>query len=94
MPVLHEWHTRTASLHGELADAEPSFDNLRTAILGISQHIGRAQAEAILARFGAKAITAKPNVPGLDETQYPQAFALCLEVLAGRVDATSSAVAS
>lgn len=94
---LQAWHEKTAKLFGELDGSEPTLDNLRKAVLGINQHIGRPQAMAILQRFGAQAITPKlgPDgktviTAGLDDDQYPEAFALCLEVLAGRVDATAA----
>lgn len=94
---LQPWHEKTAKLFGELGGSEPTLDNLRKAVLGINQHIGRPQAMAILQRFGAQAITPKlgPDgktviTAGLDDDQYPEAFALCLEVLAGRVDATAA----
>ena len=35
-------------------------------------------------------VTAKADKRGLDEDQYAGFFMLCLEVLAGRVDATAS----
>jgi len=85
---LHPWHEKTAKLFGELDGGEPTLENLRKAILGINQQIGRAQAEAVLHRFGAQAITPKDGKTGLADTLYPQAFALCLDVLAGRDDAT------
>lgn len=89
---LHDWHEKTAELHAELKDAEPSLDNLRKAVLGINQKIGRPQADAVLGRFGAQMITPKPNDkrPSLDESQYPEVFKLCLRVLSGEVDATES----
>jgi len=85
---LHPWHEKTAKLFSELDGGEATLDNLRKAILGINQHIGRPQAEAVLARFGAQAITEKDGKKGLGADMYPQAFALCLDVLAGRDDAT------
>jgi hypothetical protein len=90
---LHPWHEKTAKLFGELDGGEATLENLRKAILGINQQIGRAQAEAILHRFGAEAITEKKEgdtviKKGLDAKLYPKAFALCLDVLAGRDDAT------
>lgn len=87
---LHDWHEKTAELYAELAEATPSLENLRKAVLGINSKIGRPQADAVLARFGAQAITAKDNKKGLLEEQYPAVFKLSLDVLAGRVDATAS----
>jgi len=89
---LHDWHEKTAELFAELKDAEPTLDNLRKAVLGINQKIGRPQADAVLQRFGAQMITPKPNDkrPSLDESQYPDVFKLCLRVLSGEVDATLS----
>ncbi|PQV51845.1 hypothetical protein [Paraburkholderia sp. BL21I4N1] len=89
---LQPWHEKTATLYGELKDGKPTLDNLRKAVLGINGMIGRDQAEGILQRFGAQAITPKDTKKGLDEAQYPDAFALCLDVLSGRVDATASMV--
>jgi hypothetical protein len=85
---LHPWHEKTAKLFSELQGGEPTLENLRKAILGINQQIGRAQAEAVLQRFGAQAITPKDGKTGLDTALYERAFALCLDVLAGRDDAT------
>lgn len=87
---LQPWHEKTVKLFAELDGGEPTLENLRKAVLGINQHVGRVQAEAVLQRFGAQAITAKDTKKGLDEDQYPAVFALCLEVLAGRTDATAS----
>lgn len=89
---LQPWAEKTAKLYGDLKDAEPMLDNLRKAVLGINGMIGRDQAEAVLQRFGAQAITPKDNKKGLDAAQYPDAFALCIDVLSGRVDATASMV--
>ena len=89
---LQPWAEKTAKLYGDLKDGEPTLDNLRKAVLGINGMIGREQAEAVLHRFGAQAITPKDNKKGLDAAQYPDAFALCLDVLSGRVDATASMV--
>lgn len=87
---LQPWHEKTAKLFGELDGKEPTLENLRKAILGINQQIGRPQAEAVLSRFGAQVITPKDGKTGLDADQYPDVFALCLDVLAGRVDAIAS----
>jgi hypothetical protein len=89
---LQPWAEKTAKLYGDLKDGEPTLDNLRKAVLGINGMIGREQAEAVLQRFGAQAITPKDNKKGLDAAQYPDAFAMCLDVLSGRVDATASMV--
>lgn len=96
--LLHDWHEKTADKHAELKDAEPNLENVRKAILGINQLIGRAQADAVLARFGAQAVTEKKEGDkvikrGLDEVQYADFLALCLRVLAGEVDATLSIAA-
>jgi hypothetical protein len=87
---LQPWHEKTAKLFSELDGSEPTLENLRKAILGINQQIGRAQAEAVLHRFGADAITPKADKVGLKEEQYVGVFTMCLDVLAGRVDATAS----
>jgi hypothetical protein len=86
------WAERSAAKFAELKGAAPDLDNVRKAVLGINSLIGRDQANAVLARFGAQAVTAKDNKKGLDESQYPDFFTLCLEVLAGKVDATASMV--
>lgn len=85
---LREWAPRTMDLNDSLVGKAATLENLRAAILGINQHIGRAQAEAVLQRFGAQGITPRNGKPGLDESQYEDVFALCLDVLAGRADAT------
>lgn len=87
---LQPWADKTAELYAKLKDLDPNFANLKDAVLGINRLIGREQAEAILARFGAQAITTKADKKGLDENQYPAAFEMCIEVLAGRADATAS----
>lgn len=87
---LQPWADKTAELHAKLKDLDPNFANLKDAVLGINRLIGREQAEAILARFGAQAITTKADKKGLDENQYPAVFEMCIEVLAGRADATAS----
>lgn len=89
---LQPWHEKTAALYEQLKDGKPELANVQKAVLGINSNIGREQATALLQRFGAQAITAKPDKKGLDEAQYPEVFALALEVLAGRVDATASMV--
>jgi hypothetical protein len=94
---LQPWHEKTAKLYAELKDGEPTLDNVRKAVLGINsllgQPAGREQATALLGRFGAKAVTFKPEMPdkpGLNEDQFPAVFALALDVLAGRIDVTAS----
>ncbi|MGF6738482.1 hypothetical protein [Paraburkholderia atlantica] len=89
-PTLRDWHEKTADKYAELKDAEPNLENVRKAILGINSLIGRAQADAVLARFGAQAVTSKADKKGLDEVQYADFLKLCLRVLAGEVDATES----
>jgi hypothetical protein len=84
------WAEKTAAKFAELKDAEPDLENVRKAVLGINSLIGRDQATAVLGRFGVQAVTPKDNKKGLDESQYAEFFALCLEVLAGKVDATAS----
>lgn len=87
---LKPWHEKTAALFAELNGKAPELAQVQKAVLGINTHCGREQATALLSRFGAQAISPKPDKKGLDESQYPEVFALALEVLAGRVDATES----
>jgi hypothetical protein len=87
---LQPWAEKTAAKYAELKDAAPDLDNVRKAVLGINSLIGREQATAVLGRFGVQAVTPKDNKKGLDESQYADFFALCLEVLSGAVDATAS----
>jgi hypothetical protein len=87
---LQPWAEKTAAKYAELKDAEPDLENVRKAVLGINSLIGREQATAVLGRFGVQAVTPKDNKKGLDESQYAEFFALCLEVLSGAVDATAS----
>lgn len=87
---LQPWASKTAAKFAELKDAAPDLDNVRKAVLGINSLIGREQATVVLGRFGVQAVTAKENKKGLDESQYEEFFALCLEVLSGKVDATAS----
>lgn len=87
---LQPWAEKTAAKYAELKDAAPDLDGVRKAVLGVNALIGREQANAVLGRFGAQAVTAKDNKKGLDESQYAEFFTLCLEVLSGKVDATAS----
>jgi hypothetical protein len=94
-PQLTAWHDKTASIFAELEGEKPTLENVRKAILAINKEIGRAQADAVLARFGAEAVTAKKEGDtvikrGVDPDQYGDFFELCLEVLAGRTDATEA----
>lgn len=86
---LQPWAEACAETYASLKDGGASLDNVKTAILAINSKIGREQANAVLARFGAQAITAKADKRGLDPEQYTDFFRLCLDVLAGRVDATA-----
>lgn len=90
---LQPWAEKTAAKFAELKDAEPDLENVRKAVLGINSLIGRDQATAVLGRFGVQAVTPKDNKKGLDESQYAEFLALCLEVLSGKVDATASMAA-
>lgn len=92
---LQPWHEKTAAKFAELKDAKPDLENVRKAVLGINSLIGREQAEAVLGRFGATAVTEKKEGDqvikrGLDEKQYGEFFAFALRVLAGEIDATAS----
>lgn len=92
---LQPWAEKTAAKFAELKDAVPDLEYVRQAVLGINALIGRDQANAVLGRFGAEAVTEKKSGDtiikrGLRESQYPEFFALCLEVLSGNVDATAS----
>lgn len=89
---LQPWAAKTADKYAELKDVEANLDNVRKAVLGINALIGREQATAVLGRFGVQAVTPKDNKSGLDESQYPKFFELCLEVLSGKVDATAALV--
>lgn len=91
-PKLAAWHKKTAAAFAELKDSEPTLESVRKAILAINREVGREQADAVLGRFGANAVTAKPEAgkTGLDPEQYPDFFAMCLDVLAGKADATAS----
>lgn len=87
---LQPWAGKTAAKFEELKDLEANLDNVRKAVLGINSLIGREQALAVLGRFGVQGVTPKDNKKGLDESQYPEFFDFCLDVLAGKVDATAS----
>lgn len=87
---LFDWHEKTAGIYAELKDQPPSLDTVRKAILAINKEIGREQADAVLARFDAQAVTTKADKKGLDESQFPEFFTLCLQVLSGATDATQS----
>ncbi|AOI70859.1 hypothetical protein WI29_34130 [Burkholderia ubonensis] len=87
---LQPWTEACAETYESLKSGDASLDNIKTAILAINSKIDRAQANAVLGRFGAQAVTAKADKRGLDPEQYQEFFALCLDVLAGRVDATAS----
>ncbi|RQT43138.1 hypothetical protein DF046_36795 [Burkholderia cepacia] len=88
--ALQPWTDKTAEIYAELKDAEPTQENVkRLIVFGINQKIpgdGRAIAEAVLARFGANAVSEKPGKKGLSADQYPDVFAYGLRVLAGELD--------
>ncbi|KVE27235.1 hypothetical protein WS67_12085 [Burkholderia singularis] len=88
--ALKPWHKKTAALYAELKDAEPTLEACKRAIIGVSTHVGRAQAVALLARFGAQVVSPKPGQKHLDESLFGEYMALAREVLAGRVDPTES----
>lgn len=87
---LKPWATHTAEIYAELKDAAPTAENVKRLIVyGINQKIpgeGRAIAEAVLARFGANAVSEKPGKKGLTEDQYADVLAYGLRVLAGTLD--------
>jgi len=87
---LKPWATHTAEIYAELKDAEPTLENVKRLIVtGINSKIpgdGRAIAEAVLARFGANAVSEKPGKKGLSEDQYADVLAYGLRVLAGELD--------
>ncbi|MCA8214502.1 hypothetical protein LGN20_11375 [Burkholderia cepacia] len=88
--ALQPWTDKTAEIYAELKDAESTQENVkRLIVFGINQKIpgdGRAIAEAVLARFGANAVSEKPGKKGLSADQYPDVFAYGLRVLAGELD--------
>lgn len=90
--ALKPWHEKTAEAYAGFKDTVPTFDTVRNVLLTINRLIGREQAEAVLARFGAQTVTSKADKKGLDESRYGDFLALCIEVLAGRVDATAAIV--
>lgn len=87
---LKPWATHTAEIYAELKDAKPTLENVKRLIVtGINSKIpgdGRAIAEAVLARFGANAVSEKPGKKGLSEDQYADVLAYGLRVLAGTLD--------
>ncbi|MCA8267430.1 hypothetical protein [Burkholderia vietnamiensis] len=87
---LKPWATHTAEIYAELKDAEPTLENVKRLIVtGLNSKIpgdGRAIAEAVLARFGANAVSEKPGKRGLTADQYADVFAYGLRVLAGELD--------
>ncbi|RQQ30513.1 hypothetical protein [Burkholderia stagnalis] len=84
---LKPWADKTAELYAELKDAEPTLENIKKIIVaGVNAKIGRAHAEAVLARFGANAVSEKAGKRGLTEDQYADVFAYSLRVLAGKID--------
>ena len=92
--ALQPWADKTAEIYAELKDAKPTLENVkRLIVFGINQKIpgdGRAIAEAVLARFGANAVTEKPGKRGLTEDQYADVLAYGLRVLAGEIDPRES----
>ncbi|UQP02252.1 hypothetical protein L0Z36_10225 [Burkholderia multivorans] len=91
---LKPWATHTAEIYAELKDAEPTLENVKRLIVtGLNSKIpndGRAIAEAVLARFGANAVSEKPGKRGLTADQYKDVFAYGLRVLAGEIDPRES----
>ncbi|MBR8303718.1 hypothetical protein KDW49_23695 [Burkholderia dolosa] len=88
--ALKTWVKHTAEIYEELKDAEPTLENVKRLIVtGLNSKIpgdGRAIAEAVLARFGANAVSEKPGKRGLTADQYADVFAYGLRVLAGEID--------
>lgn len=91
---LKPWAPHTAEIYAELKDAEPTLENVKRLIVtGINSKIpgdGRAIAEAVLARFGANAVSEKSGKKGLREDQYADVLAYGLRVLAGELDPRDS----
>ncbi|HEP6278702.1 TPA: hypothetical protein VDA67_004818 [Burkholderia vietnamiensis] len=91
---LKPWAAQTAEIYAELKDAEPTLENMKRLIVtGLNSKIpkdGRAIAEAVLARFGANAVSEKPGKRGLSADQYADVFAYGLRVLAGEIDPRES----
>ncbi|WP_175899640.1 hypothetical protein [Burkholderia vietnamiensis] len=87
---LKPWAAHTAEIYAELKDAEPTLENVKRLIVtGLNSKIpgdGRAIAEAVLARFGANAVSEKAGKRGLSADQYAGVFAYGLRVLAGEID--------
>ncbi|WP_131753786.1 hypothetical protein [Burkholderia vietnamiensis] len=87
---LKPWVTHTAEIYAELKGAEPTLENVKRLIVtGLNSKIpgdGRAIAEAVLARFGANAVSEKAGKRGLTADQYADVFAYGLRVLAGEID--------
>ncbi|AXK65965.1 hypothetical protein [Burkholderia sp. IDO3] len=88
------WADHTAEIYAELKDAEATQENVKRLIVtGLNSKIpgdGRAIAEAVLARFGANAVSEKPGKRGLTADQYEDVFAYGLRVLAGEIDPRES----
>ncbi|MDN8068799.1 hypothetical protein [Burkholderia vietnamiensis] len=92
--ALKPWATHTAEIYAELKDAKPTLENVKRLIVtGLNSKIpgdGRAIAEAVLARFGANAVSEKAGKRGLSVDQYADVFAYGLRVLAGEIDPRES----
>lgn len=86
LPELKPWAEKTIADYERLKEKEATLDTVREALLVVNAKIGRPQASAILARFGAVAITSKGDKKGLTESQYRDCLDLTLSVLSGRVD--------
>ncbi|MBU9378728.1 hypothetical protein [Burkholderia gladioli] len=87
---LKPWHEKTAALYAELKDAPVTLETCKKAILGVNANVGREQAEALLSRFGANAVSPKPGKKHLDEKLFGDFMTLALAILAGRADATEA----
>jgi len=87
---LKPWHEKTAALYAELKDVPPSLESCKKAIVGISTNVGRDQAEALLARFGANVVSPKPGKKHLDEAMFGQFMDLAVAILAGTAVATEA----
>ncbi|KGV86547.1 putative gp41 [Burkholderia pseudomallei MSHR3951] len=94
---LKPWATHTAEIYAELKNADPTLENIKRLIVtGINSKIpgdGRAIAEAVLARFGANAVSEKPGKKGLSADQYADVLAYGLRVLAGELDPREAEIA-
>lgn len=88
--TIQPWAPKTHPVFLKLRDQPANLVNIKTAIMAIDTHAGRDKANAVLARFGANAVSERPGRAHLTENNYVEAYGYMLRVLAGATDPEGS----